>query len=120
MGPLGIASRRASKPFPEGAFRPSGVLVPSSDGVRTRTGRRKEPDSSTSHLEIDMNRLFLLTAAALTATGLAAAPAVAGLAHNPSFSHQLPVRAPSGAQTLELGDDAALMVRSAPASTSPA
>ena len=52
-----------------------------------------------------MNRLFLLTAAALTATGLAAAPAVAGLAHNPSFSHQLPVRAPSGAQTVEVGDD---------------
>src|SRR4051812_50123648 len=66
-----------------------------------------------------MNRLFLLTAAALTAPGLAAAPAVAGLAHNPSFSHQLPVRAPSGAQAVELGDDSALTVPSSTASSRP-
>jgi hypothetical protein len=66
-----------------------------------------------------MNRLLLLTATALTATGLAAAPAVAGLAHNPSFSHQLPVRAPSDAQTVEVGDDSAPTVHLSPSSSQP-
>ena len=39
------------------------------------------------------------------ASGIAAAPAFAGLSHNPSFSHKLPVRVPSGAQTVAINDD---------------
>jgi len=60
-----------------------------------------------------MNKLIALTAVAVAATGLAAAPAVAGLTHNPSFSHQLPVRVPSDAQSVQVGDDHSLTVHEA-------
>ncbi|WP_157749649.1 hypothetical protein [Jatrophihabitans sp. GAS493] len=45
-----------------------------------------------------MKRPLLISAFAVAAAAVAAAPAVAGLSGNPSFSHQLPVRVP--AQTL--------------------
>ena len=51
-----------------------------------------------------MNRFIYAAAAAAVASGIAAAPAVAGLSHNPSFSHKLPVRVPSGAQTVTVSD----------------
>jgi hypothetical protein len=51
-----------------------------------------------------MNKLILVAVAATAASGIAAAPAFAGLSHNPSFSHQLPVRVPSGAQTVQVDD----------------
>ena len=52
-----------------------------------------------------MHRGLIITAVALAAVGLAAAPAVAGLAGNPSFSHQLPVHVPSQARVAQLVDD---------------
>jgi hypothetical protein len=52
-----------------------------------------------------MQRGLIISAVALAAVGLAAAPAVAGLAGNPSFSHQLPVRVPSQARTAQLAVD---------------
>ena len=58
-----------------------------------------------------MNRLLALTATSLAAVGIAAAPAVAGLAHNASFSHNLPVRVPVDAQAVQ-GEDHALTVAS--------
>ena len=45
-----------------------------------------------------MKRLVLMTAAAVAAGGIAAAPALAGLSGNPSFSQQIPVPAPSQAK----------------------
>ena len=59
-----------------------------------------------------MNRLLALTATSLAAVGIAAAPAVAGLAHNASFSHNLPVRVPVHAQAVQAGEDHALTVTS--------
>jgi hypothetical protein len=59
----------------------------------------------------------ILAAVGVAATGLATAPAVAGLAHNPSFSHELRVRVPSDAQTVERGDDQGLTVRPKPSAT---
>jgi hypothetical protein len=51
-------------------------------------------------------RRILLIAAALIAAGmLAATPAIAGLAGNPSFSHDLPVDVPSQAKSPQLADD---------------
>ena len=47
-----------------------------------------------------MKRLFIFSLAA-AATVAAALPAVAGLAGNPSFSHKLPVNAPSHARVVE-------------------
>ena len=52
-----------------------------------------------------MKRVLIFTGVAAVAIGLSAAPAVAGLAGNPSFSHQIPVRVPSGATTAQLADD---------------
>jgi hypothetical protein len=52
-----------------------------------------------------MQRGLIISAVALAAVGLAAAPAVAGLAGNPSFSHQLPVHVPSQARAPQLVDD---------------
>jgi hypothetical protein len=52
-----------------------------------------------------VKRLLLILGATVAAGGVAAAPAVAGLTDNPSFSHQIPVRAPSQAQTPLLIDD---------------
>jgi hypothetical protein len=52
-----------------------------------------------------MNRFIYVAAAAAVASGIAVAPAVAGLSHNPSFSHKLPVRVPSGAQTVSVRDE---------------
>lgn len=52
-----------------------------------------------------MKRLLLVLAAIVAAGGIAAAPAVAGLAGNPSFSHQIPVPAPSKAKQPQFADD---------------
>jgi len=45
-----------------------------------------------------MKRLVVMTVAAVAAGGIAAAPALAGLRGNPSFSQQIPVPAPSQAK----------------------
>lgn len=58
-----------------------------------------------NHRERIVKRLLLILGATVAAGGVAAAPAVAGLAGNPSFSHQIPVRAPSQAQQPQLVDD---------------
>jgi hypothetical protein len=42
-----------------------------------------------------MKRIFLVAVGIALAGGIAGAPAVAGLAGNPSFSHEIPVPAPS-------------------------
>ena len=60
---------------------------------------------TTKHKERIVKRLLLILGATVAAGGVAAAPAVAGLAGNPSFSHQIPVRAPSQAQPPQLVDD---------------
>jgi hypothetical protein len=52
-----------------------------------------------------MKRLLLILAAVVATGGIAAAPAVAGLAGNPSFSHQIPVPVPSKAQQPSFADD---------------
>jgi len=52
-----------------------------------------------------MKRLLLILAAIVATGGIAAAPAVAGLAGNPSFSHQIPVPVPSQAQPPSFADD---------------
>jgi hypothetical protein len=52
-----------------------------------------------------MKRLLLILAAAMATGGIAATPAVAGLAGNPSFSHQIPVPVPSKAQQPQFADD---------------
>lgn len=57
-----------------------------------------------------MNRFIFVAVAAAAAGGIATAPAIAGLSHNPSFSHQLPVRVPSGAQTVNVDDEHPLHV----------
>jgi hypothetical protein len=46
-----------------------------------------------------MKRLALILAGVAVAGGVAATPAVAGLAGNPSFSHEIPVPVPSAAKT---------------------
>jgi hypothetical protein len=61
-----------------------------------------------------MNRLIYAFVAAAAAGGVAAAPAIAGLSHNPSFSHQLPVRVPSGAQTVNVDNSKTLTVKPTP------
>jgi hypothetical protein len=50
-----------------------------------------------------MKRL-LLSSVAAAAIGAAGIPAIAGLAGNPSFSHKLPVRAPSQAEVVHFDD----------------
>jgi len=52
-----------------------------------------------------MKRLALILAGVAVAGGVAATPAVAGLAGNPSFSHEIPVRVPSAAKTPVFADD---------------
>src|SRR5579859_4497978 len=52
-----------------------------------------------------MKRLLLLCSAGAVAAGLAAAPAMAGLAGNTSFSHQLPVHVPQQAKVPQVADD---------------
>jgi hypothetical protein len=52
-----------------------------------------------------MKRLLLILAAIAATGGIAATPAVAGLAGNPSFSHQIPVPVPSQAQSPRFADD---------------
>ena len=42
-----------------------------------------------------MKRLLVISAGILAAVCIAAAPAVAGLSDNPSFSHQIPIRVPT-------------------------
>src|SRR6266496_1885633 len=66
------------------------VLVPSSyRDSNPRCGTNVV--STTPPKERIMQRGLIISAVALAAVGLAAAPAVAGLAGNPSFSRQLPV-----------------------------
>ena len=52
-----------------------------------------------------MKRLALILAGVAVAGGVAATPAVAGLAGNPSFSHEIPVPVPSAAKTPVFADD---------------
>jgi hypothetical protein len=52
-----------------------------------------------------VKRILLIGAAVIAAGGIAATPAVAGLAGNSSFSHQIPVRVPSQARAPQLVDD---------------
>jgi hypothetical protein len=52
-----------------------------------------------------MKRLLLILATIVATGGIAATPAVAGLAGNPSFSHQIPVPVPSQAQSPRFADD---------------
>jgi hypothetical protein len=52
-----------------------------------------------------MKRLALILAGVAVAGGVAATPAVAGLAGNPSFSHEIPVPVPSAAKTPLFADD---------------
>jgi hypothetical protein len=52
-----------------------------------------------------MKRMLLILAAVVATGGIAAAPAVAGIAGNPSFSHQIPVPVPSQAQSPRFADD---------------
>ncbi len=52
-----------------------------------------------------MKRLLLISAGVLAAGSVAAAPGVAGLTHNPSFSHQIPIRVPSQVHLPQLVDD---------------
>lgn len=52
-----------------------------------------------------MKRILLVAAGIALAGGIAATPAVAGLAGNPSFSHDIPVPVPAGAQTPVFADD---------------
>ncbi len=57
-----------------------------------------------------MNRLIYVALTAAAAAGIAATPALAGLSHNPSFSHQLPVRVPVGAQPVKVAANHTLTV----------
>ena len=52
-----------------------------------------------------MKRIVLILAGVVVAGGVAATPAVAGLAGNPSFSHEIPVPPPSVAKTPQFADD---------------
>jgi hypothetical protein len=52
-----------------------------------------------------MKRIFLVAAGIALAGGIAATPAVAGLAGNPSFSHEIPVPAPSNTKQPVFLDD---------------
>jgi hypothetical protein len=64
-----------------------------------------------------MKRLALILAGVALAGGVAATPAVAGLAGNPSFSHEIPVPVPSTAKTPLFADDHSRDGVTAPAST---
>jgi hypothetical protein len=67
-----------------------------------------------------MKRLLLTCAAAIAAGGAVTVPAVAGLSGNPSFSHRIPVPAPSGARVVQLVDDRGGSLKIGPAdSTTP-
>jgi hypothetical protein len=52
-----------------------------------------------------MKRIVLIAAGIALAGGIAATPAVAGLAGNPSFSHEIPVPMPSTAKQPVFLDD---------------
>src|SRR5690349_2875314 len=54
---------------------------------------------------LNMKRLALTLAGVAVAGGLAATPAVAGLAGNPSFSHEIPVPVPRAAKAPLFADD---------------
>ncbi len=66
-----------------------------------------------------MKRLALIAAGVIVAGGVAATPAVAGLAGNPSFSHEIPVRVPSAAKTPRFADDRSRDGATAPATARP-
>jgi hypothetical protein len=63
-----------------------------------------------------MKRLALILAGVALAGGVAATPAVAGLAGNPSFSHEIPVPVPGAAKTPLFADDHSRDGATAPAS----
>jgi hypothetical protein len=67
-----------------------------------------------------MKRLLLILAGALVAGGAAATPAVAGLAGNPSFSHEIAVRVPTAAQTPVFADDHGHHPAATPSAATPA
>lgn len=50
-------------------------------------------------------RILLIAAGVALAGGVAATPAFAGLAGNPSFSHSIPVPVPSSAKPVSFADD---------------
>jgi len=52
-----------------------------------------------------VKKILLIGAAAIAAVGLAATPAVAGLAGNSTFSRQIPVGVPTQAHAPQLVDD---------------
>lgn len=69
-----------------------------------------------------MKRLVLIlagVAVAAGAAGAAATPAVAGLAGNPSFSHEIPVPVPTAAKTPLFADDHGRDHGAAPATAKP-
>jgi hypothetical protein len=63
-----------------------------------------------------MKRLVLIIAGVAVAGSVAATPAIAGLTGNPSFSHEIPVPAPSAAKTPVFADDHSRGDSPAPAS----
>jgi hypothetical protein len=65
-----------------------------------------------------VNRLLIVSAVA-AAGCVAAVPAVAGLAGNPSFSHQVPVRVPSQAQVVQFDGHGTVVGLAAATSSSP-
>jgi hypothetical protein len=64
-------------------------------------------------------RIAIVIATAGTASVLAAAPAVAGLVGNSSFSQQIPVPVPSGAHQVHQVEDRLVVNSSSPASSAP-
>jgi hypothetical protein len=65
-----------------------------------------------------MKRVLLIVAGVVAAGGIAATPAVAGIAGNPSFSHEIPVPVPSAAKAPVFADDHGPHARpSSPAAT---
>jgi hypothetical protein len=66
-----------------------------------------------------MKRLVLILAGVAVAGSVAATPAVVGLTGNPSFSHEIPVPAPSAAKTPVFADDHSRDDGTAPASARP-
>lgn len=55
-----------------------------------------------------MNRLLIASSVTAAALVLASVPAAVGLVGNPSFSHQLPVNVPAGAEQISFARDGAV------------
>jgi hypothetical protein len=84
---------------------PVGVVVRSANGHSHPACARKDVHRRFDPKERTMKRLLFVIVAGVGAVGIAAVPAVAGLAGNPSFSHQLPVPVPSQARVAQFVDD---------------